>query len=391
MIRPSPGARRALAASIGCLALALVAAAGQSPSSPLDSLTRRVQQRLDELREANLFPGATAAIALADGRTVAIATGLSDVENQTPMKPGDRMLSGSIGKTCVAAVAMQLVSEKKLDLDARISEWLGGEEWFARLPNARAITMRMLLNHSSGIREHVLDPKFIAAIRAEPDRTWKPVELLAYVFDTPPLFAVGEGWSYADTNYIVVGIIIERVTGHAYYDELARRILKPRKLEHTAPADSRTLAGLVTGYSRAGSPFGFEGRTIVSDKLVFNPQMEWCGGGLVTTTEDLARWGKQVYEGKAFDAVLLDEMLRGVAAKTGPGDKYGLGVQIRQSVWGVSYGHGGWFPGYLSEVEYFPPRKTAIAVQLNTDDLKRLGRMPRAILSDLARIVFEPE
>ena len=84
-------------------------------------------------------------------------------------------------------------------------------------------------------------------------------------------------------------------------------------------------------------------------------------------------------------------MLEGVPARTGRGDKYGLGVQIRESAWGVSYGHGGWFPGYLSEMEYFPSKRVAIAVQINTDDMAKLGRRPRAVLAEVARILMGEE
>jgi D-alanyl-D-alanine carboxypeptidase len=85
-------------------------------------------------------------------------------------------------------------------------------------------------------------------------------------------------------------------------------------------------------------------------------------------------------------------MLEGVPARTGRGDKYGLGVQIRESPWGVSYGHGGWFPGYLSEMEYFPDHKVAIAVQITTDDMRKLGRRPRALVAEIARIILgEPK
>jgi D-alanyl-D-alanine carboxypeptidase len=316
-----------------------------------------------------------------------VASGLADVENNIPLAPSDRMLSGSIGKTYVAAVALQLVQEGRLKLDDRIERWLGREAWFDRLPNARDLSVRMLMNHTSGIPEHVLEKEFASALQKSPDKVWAPEELVAYILDRKPLFPAGQGWSYADTNYILVGMIIEKITKKRFYSELERRVLKPLKLTRTSPSDRRELAGLVPGYSRPNSPFGFEGRVVTGGRFVINPQFEWTGGGLISTAEDLARWAKALYEGRAFGKELLAGMLDAVPAKTGKGDRYGLGVQVRQSEWGPSYGHGGWFPGYLSEMEYFPELKIAVAIQFNTDAMRGLKRSPRAYIAEITRVI----
>jgi D-alanyl-D-alanine carboxypeptidase len=149
------------------------------------ALRQRLQHKLDDLHEKNGFPGATAAVVLPDGKIISISTGLSDVETGTPMKPTDRILAGSIGKTYFAAVMMRLVFEKKLDLDAKISKWIGGEPWFHRFPNADTIVFRQLLNHTSGIPEHAESPEFTAALRKDPDKSWTPLELLSFTFDKP--------------------------------------------------------------------------------------------------------------------------------------------------------------------------------------------------------------
>ncbi|MFY9572299.1 MAG: serine hydrolase domain-containing protein, partial [Blastocatellia bacterium] len=318
--------------------------------------------------------------------------GLADVENKIPLKPTDRMLAGSIGKTYAAAVMLQLVQEGQVKLDSKVDRWFGKEAWFPRLPNARDLTLRMLMNHSSGIPEHVLNKDFIAAMKKDPDRIWKPEELIAYILDSKPLFAAGQGWSYADTNYILVGMIFERVTKRTLYGEVGRRILRPLKLERTIPSDRRTLPEVITGYSMPNSPFGFEGRVIIDGKFIINPQMEWTGGGFASTAEDLARWAKYLYEGSVLKKATLEQMLSGVEAKegrgSGAGNRYGLAVQIRPSDWGVSYGHGGWFPGYLSEMEYFPQHKIAVAVQFNTDAGRTLKKGPRAYIADAMRFII---
>jgi len=351
-------------------------------------LARRIQLKLIEFRDAGGFPGATVGVALPDGRGMSVSIGYSDLEAQRSMKPADRMLAGSIGKTFVSAVTLQLVDEGKLGLDDRIEKWLGKEPWFDRLPNGRQITLRMLMNHTSGIREHVLNNDFIKALREQPDKIWKPEELIAFILDSKPLFEAGGGWSYADTNYILVGMIFERVSGRTVYGEVERRILKPFKLKDTTPSDSRVIPGLIPGYVSPRSPFGFEGRTIIDDKFVINPQMEWCGGGFASTAEDLAKWAKLLYEGRLLRQTTVEQLLDAVPAKTGEGHKYGLGAQVRRTDWGVTYGHGGWFPGYLSEVEYFPKQRMAIAVQFNTDNFGQLKRNTHGYVIEMARVVF---
>jgi D-alanyl-D-alanine carboxypeptidase len=335
----------------------------------IDDLTVRLKERLEAYRGRFGFPGAVAGFILSDGREGAVAVGFSDREAKKPMTVRDRLLSGSIGKTYVSAVALQMVGEEKLELDDKISRWLGEKKWFPRLPNGTDITVRMLLNHTSGIPEHVYDPDFGKAVAESPDRVWKPEEIVAYILDADPLFPPGRGWSYADTNYIVLGMILEEITGRPYYEELKQRILEPLGLKDTVPSDRRGIPGLVAGYAGARSPFLNTGKTLHEGKLVINPQVEWTGGGLACTTPDLARWTRAVYQGKAFPDRFMKPYLDGVAAFDGRGERYGLGVQIWNSRHGTCFGHGGWFPGYVSLMAYYKTLSLAVALQLNTDEL----------------------
>jgi D-alanyl-D-alanine carboxypeptidase len=330
-------------------------------------------------------------VALADGTLMGLAVGLSNLESKTPMTPGDLMLQGSVGKTYVAAVALQLVQEKKLGLDDPIEKYLGGEKWFTRLPNAREITIRMLMNHTSGLVRYEFKEQFTKDLTANPDKVWKPEELISYILDTKAPFAAGQGWDYSDTNYIVLGMIIERITGNTYYQELARRILAPLKLRETVPSNSRVIPKLAQGYAGKDNPFGGSDVMIISGRMVINPQFEWTGGGIASTTEDLARWAKLLYEGKAFEPSLLARMFEGVPARLGAEAKYGLGVIIRPSAFGTTYGHSGFFPGYITEVIYFPEAKLAIAVQVNTSVPRATGKPLSRFITELAEIVINEQ
>ncbi|MEK7854473.1 MAG: serine hydrolase, partial [Acidobacteriota bacterium] len=116
-------------------------------------------------------------------------------------------------------------------------------------------------------------------------------------------------------------------------------------------------------------------------------QFEWTGGGWASTGEDLARWAKMMYEGKAFDPSLLPTMLDGVPAKLGRDTKYGLGVIIRPTQAGLTYGHSGFFPGYMTDMMYFPEQRIAVAVQVNTSVPQSLGKPLGRVLVEAAEIV----
>jgi D-alanyl-D-alanine carboxypeptidase len=375
------------------LALLSVAApvAGQGvATADTAALRGRLQAILDDIYEAGQFPGATAAIALPDGSTLALAVGYSDSTRHVLMLPSDRMLQGSVGKTYFAAVATQLVGEGLLDLDAQASDYLGDRPWFSRIPNASSITVRNLMNHTSGVMRYEFKEQFVTDLRADPDRHWEPEDLVAYVLDEEPSFAAGQGWEYSDTNYILLGMIIEEITGRDLYAEVESRLLTPLGLRNTVPSDGRTIPGLVQGYAGAGNPFTGTDEVLLADgRFVINPQFEWAGGGFASTTEDLARWAKAVYEGDAFSPDLLDRVLDGVPARLGPGARYGLGVIIMNTPLGTSYGHSGFFPGYLTDVAYFPQQRIAVAFQVNTSVPASLGQPFGAIVGRLAAAVVE--
>jgi D-alanyl-D-alanine carboxypeptidase len=353
-----------------------------APAALLDGL----QAKFDELHRAGSFPGGTASFAFAGGRRLGIAVGVSDRTTGRRMTPHDRMLMGSAGKTFASALALLLVHDRRFTLDDPISRFFGAEPWFDRLPNARRITVRHLMNHTSGLVRYELNPKFLADLTANPDRAWTGEERLAYLVDTKPPFAPAEGWEYADTNYIVLGMIIERVGGAPYYEQLRERVLYPHSLSRTVPSDTRLLP-IVQGYAGPGNPFGGADEMLAGGRFVVNPQFEWTGGGLATTADDLSKWAKLLYEGQVLPDSVMEDLLTGVPARLGPETKYGLGVMVRPTAHGVTYGHSGLMPGYQTDTMYFPEMKLAIAVQINSSAPGAAGRPLQDFLTEFARIV----
>ena len=379
--------RKLITCFVVCLFL-IVSVNAQTGVTDKSALKTALQLKVDEWYKAGSFPGATLGVVLANGESFGLAVGFSDRDTRKPMMPNDRMLAGSVGKTFAAATALQLVKEGKIGLDDKIERYLGREPWFSRLPNAKGITVRQLMNHTSGLVRYEFKEQFTKDLTANPERVWKPAELVAYLFDEKAPFEAGKGWDYSDTNYIVLGMIIEKVTGRKFYDEATRRLLKPLKLTDTIPQDGPRLKGVVQGYAGPNNPFGGTDAMIVNEKFAINPQFEWTGGGFVSTAHALARWAKMFYEGKAFPAEFLPQVLDGVAAPMlGRETKYGLCAIIRKTTAGVSYGHSGFFPGYMTDMMYFPEHKVAVAVQVNTSVGRSLGKPLSRVLAEVMELI----
>lgn len=371
-----------------CLSLlaALALTAGPVLAQDRSALELRLQSRLDSLHAAGTFPGAVVGVALADGQVIRLATGWADTAARIRMQPTDLLLAGSVGKTFFAALAWQLVHDGRLELDAPISRWLGQEPWFSRLPNGAAATVRMLMTHTSGLVRYEFQEAFLRDLVAAPTRVWRPEEQIAYLLDQPAPFAAGQGWEYSDTNYLVLGMILERITGRAAYQEIVERFLQPLRLTRVVPSTSRRIGGLVQGYAGPGNPFGGSDAMISNGELAINPQFEWAGGGFASNAGDLAAWARALYTGGVVQGAVLEEALRGVPARLGPGVQYGLGVILWPGP-PPMIGHSGFFPGYTTEMRFFPADGFAIALQVNTSVGRSLGRPAGAMVAALAEVV----
>src|SRR6056297_614268 len=171
------------------LVLLLITGWLYSSSAETPALLEDFQAALDAFQQEYGFPGATAAYVLQDGTSIVAATGLADVENGSPMTVQSRMLAASIGKTFVGATVVALAREGVLELDAPLARWLGDRQWFDRLPNHDVITLRQLLNHSSGLPDHVHLESFVNAV----NRKWR--ERQNYAMSVRHLFIHSSGLS----------------------------------------------------------------------------------------------------------------------------------------------------------------------------------------------------
>jgi D-alanyl-D-alanine carboxypeptidase len=283
------------------------------------------------------LPGAVAAVCTRSG-TVHAAVGFSDLRERTTMRSTDRFWVGSVTKTFVATVVLQLVAEGKLRLTDTVEHWLPGV-----VPRGREITIRELLNHTSGITDFLADERVQAQLERHPRAVLPPRTLIARAASHPLEFRPGHDWSYSNTNYLLLGLIVEKATGNSLREELTTRIFEPLHLAHTT-FDSprrRLLPSEMHGYLIA--PGGERTR----DVSLLTLGGVWAAGDIVSNVDDVAKFYSALLGGK----LLRPDELRAMQTITFIAANDGLGLFHDETGCGRAWGHGGGTPGYLTIVK----------------------------------------
>ncbi|HVQ93694.1 MAG TPA: serine hydrolase domain-containing protein [Mycobacteriales bacterium] len=319
----------------------LPTAAAAAPGRP-DQVTA-LQADADAVVAAGL-PGYAAQVTY--GRRVSyVQAGLADRRTGRPLTPADAFDIASNTKTFGATVVLQLVGQHRLSLTDTLATLLPGA-----VPNGSAITLRMLLNHTSGLFDYTEDEQWLAALRTDPDHAWTQAELLARALAHPPNFAPGTQRLYSNTGYLLVGMILERTTGQSARDLFARRIIRPLGLRHTyyAAGSRFTAARHARGY-RIGTDAGRLTYTDVTDVGLLSTGMD---GGLVSTTADLTRFFQALLGGHLLRPAELAEMKRTIPVQGDPSRSYGLGLARAETPCGTTWGNDGASIGYLSTASF---------------------------------------
>ena len=328
-----------------------------------------IQKTLDQLVKDNGIPGLNFSIIYEDGEQFNYSSGYADTLNKTELNSNHVMFSGSIGKTYAVAIIMQLVEEGRIDLKSKFINYFPDNDWLLKLPNIQDVSVEMLLQHTSGLPRYINHQEVWDTVYNNPDKVWTYKDRLSFIFNDKPLHPAGKGWAYSDTNYLLIGMLIEKITGSYYYDEVKNRILIPMKLEKTHPSIQRDIPNLPTAYSNLQEFFSMPGVVVTDGKYCFNPQMEWTGGGMASTTSDLAKWAKIYFENKLFSKESLTKIVtpNSNGKMIDEGLSYGMGSFIYHTKSGIVYGHTGFMPGFNSIFAYFPDHKIAVALQINCD------------------------
>ncbi len=341
---------RATAAALAgatVLAIAPMASAAPAPSTPVSDGRHQPVDLGEDLRALVDRAGASAALAeLRDrGRiTWRGAAGKADLATGERARADGRFRIGSVTKTFASVVTLQLAAEKKVRLDDPIERYLPGV-----VPNGAEITVRQLLNHTSGIFNYTDDPQFALDDEASLRRflaegRWKNYtqrQVVDVANRHDPYFPPGRGWKYSNTNYILVGMLIEKVSGSTWQREVERRVIRPLRLDDTSmPTTSTRIPG---PHAKGYFPLP-EGPADVSR---INTTVAGTAGAGISSTDDLNRFYAALFGGRLLPAAQLAELKKTVPAPDlGAGASYGLGVIRYDTACGPVWGHLGGIAGY---------------------------------------------
>jgi D-alanyl-D-alanine carboxypeptidase len=320
---------------------------GHSGDAPDDCVPIREALELaaHDFVQLHGVPGIVVAASTPACPSVAAASGLADLARQVPMDSEHRLGMGSNSKSFVAALMLLLQEEGTIDLDDPLGDYVATTD----VPDADIITIRQLMTHRSGLADFQSNTAFVDALMAEPGRVWEPMELVTYAVELGPLFAPGQGWTYANTNYILVGIVAEQVTGEPLGTTLRERVLEPVGLHATYLDGEEMIEGeLARGYYMGLDVTGY-----------LHPSWAWASGAMVTTADDLATYMDALLRGSLLNDVSKNELVDWVSTGGTPIAHYGLGLFLQHRDVGTIVGHNGGIPGY----------KAAMGYRFGTDDI----------------------
>ncbi|MGN9907023.1 serine hydrolase domain-containing protein [Phytohabitans sp. LJ34] len=343
-MRIHPG-RAAVGVALAAVLVVVPATGAAAGVAPAGGDRRLLEQAADDL--TGLGVTGVQGIA-ADGRRTSTArSGVADIRTGAPVPHDGYFRMGSNTKTFAAVILLQLVAERRLSLEDSVDRWLPGVV-SGNGNDGRQVTVRQLLQHTSGIYNYTNDLAGLNSAEEYLEHRFEhldPEELVAIAMKHEPVFAPGTSWDYSNTNYILVGMIIERLTGKAWASVVRERITRPLGLSRTySPGDVPTLPRPhAKGYQQ------FEPGGPLLDTTLLNVSWGWAAGDLVTTPSDLVRFWQALQSGRLLAPRQMAEMHRTVPAEAfedvWPGVRYGLGVMWIPTSCGGYWSHGGDVPG----------------------------------------------
>ncbi|MBB5935729.1 serine hydrolase domain-containing protein [Streptomyces zagrosensis] len=377
MFGSSVRVRRALIGITVSAAVGAVALAGPAMASPVDggapaAVASRshqpTQDALNGLVKAGM-PGVAGEAQTANGKKWFGSAGYADTDTQRKRTAADHFRAGSITKTFMSTVLLQLEAEGRLDLDDSVEKWLPGVVK-GNGYDASKISVRQMLNHTSGIHDSVETPEWQETMNGpgflkHRFDVKKPEEIVAMALKYPAYFEPGDGWHYSNTNYVLAGMVIEKVTGDTYAHQAEKRIIKRLGLKHTSfpGTDTALPAPHPVGYSKLYAPNpGPE----IYDATEYSPTWSGATGELISTSGDLNTYFRALNRGKLLPQQQMKEMYTTV--ETGQHYRYGLGLIARDLSCGVTvWGHDGIVWGSLTSSATTRDGAHSLTFQMNGD------------------------
>lgn len=292
------------------------------------------------------------------------AAGKADLSQGIAMRPCQLTRVGSTVKTYTAVTVLMLAQDGLIDLDAPVSQYLTGTP-INKIKNAKEATVRQLLQHSGGLFNYIQSLQFQTASLNDLIREWKPEELLAYAYGKAPYFAPGEDVVYSNTHYILLGMLIEKVTGKPFYRVFEERIFQPLNLTMTRfAATDHVPAGIAKGYIDLYSNLNVMESTYFSGWDYYT-----ADGGLISNPYDMCRFMRALGEGQLLDAASMQQMTDWRPKKNPDPEffpmEYGLGIFRMHTAQGPVWFHSGDAIGYYANMMYFPETGMAAAYAVN--------------------------
>ncbi|MEU6226559.1 serine hydrolase domain-containing protein [Streptomyces sp. NPDC047042] len=335
------------------------------PTSTLSpEVTARLDKAIEDVRRHAGIPGVVVGLWLPGKGSYVRATGVADTATRRPMTTDGYVRIGSETKTFTVTALLELVDDHRIRLDDPISRHVPG------VPNGRHITLRHLAEMRSGLFPYTSDPDFVHDLLSDPQRYFTPREVLAYGFKHENTFAPGTEFQYSNTNLVLLGLVIEKVSGQRLADFIEERVLQPARLHHTLFPQGPEFP--------EPHPRGYTNQTLsgaVADATDWNPSWAWAAGAMISDLRDLRRWADIVATGTLLTPQTQAERLK--TLPTGlPGLSYGLGI-FRTGGW---IGHNGSIPGYQTVTVHLPSQKATLVIMINTD-IPSEGQEPSTLLA----------
>jgi D-alanyl-D-alanine carboxypeptidase len=343
------------------MAAATAPAQAQMRVAPADDVAVALQALLDDEVRKQAIPGMIMGVRLPDGSIVIRSAGSVDPAGILPWTSNTASPLGSVTKTFTAVVIMQLVEEGKLTLDDTI------DSWFPDQPKADTITLRMLLSHTSGLGNAILpdnekDPRWA--------HDWPPIEFVAEANRNDPLVELGTGVArYSNAGYILLGLIVEAVTGNSWEHETRTRIFEPLGLTTAGFVSDRGIwEAVAEGYFR--TPDGYLRAAELPNYP--HPSTAWANGGVVSSVADLLTFAGALFDGALVSRESLAEMATPLARDRETGRSWGLGGATLESLPG-SFGMGGDVPGYHAFFAGLQDTRLVVAALVNCEEGDVIG------------------
>jgi D-alanyl-D-alanine carboxypeptidase len=324
------------------LALVPLCAGSCGSSGGGQPFSKNIQNKLGKAVDATMaefgVPGAIVGVWVPGKGEWLSVRGEADIKTGKKPKLSDHVRIGSISKTFTAVVILQLVDEGKLALDDKLDKF----DLDVTVPNSDRITIRNLLNMTSGLFDYTASEQFWADLYANPTKPWTPKQLVAITAAQPPKAEPGQGFDYCNTNYILLGLIIEKVTGRSVKEEITTRTIDKLGLKNTSfPLGPPMPDPFMHGYTATlAGPAAMDVKSL-TDISIQTPTGYWTAGAVISDLEDLKKWVKALADGTLVSARMHEEQVKFSAPNT---EHYGLG--INNAVFLV--GHSGEVLGYNS-------------------------------------------